>query len=116
MYVNLKLSINEEFLAHGTMVEILATPKSPCAKGCYLIKKLEPIIGRVHLPQCFGNKFLFIIRLAEDMKVLKICCPIRNRKNDLRMGHLLFKAFISSASQIMKEKIYCQGFGENTPF
>ena len=31
------------------------------------------------------------------------------------MGHF-FKAFISSTSQIIKEKIYCQNIGANTPY
>ena len=39
------------------------------------------------------------------MKVLKIECPVRNRKNILCKGHLFFRAFISLASQIMKGNI-----------
>ena len=40
--------------------------------------------------------------------------PICNRKNVLQTRHLFFGAFISSASQIMKEEIYCQNIGTNT--
>ena len=57
-YVNWELSVNEKFVAHGKMVKILAILKSDCANACYFIQKLEPVIGRVYLPQCFGNKFL----------------------------------------------------------
>ena len=32
--------------------------KNSCAKGCYMIQKLEPVIGRVYLPQCFGSKYI----------------------------------------------------------
>ena len=32
------------------------------------------------------------------------------------MGYLFYGAFISSANQIMIEKIYCQSTGANTPF
>ena len=59
MYVNLELSVNEEFVAFGTMVKILTILKSNCAKGCHLLQKLEPVTGRVYLPQCCDYKFLF---------------------------------------------------------
>ena len=39
------------------MVKISATLKSPCAKACYSIEKLEHAIERVYLPQYFGYKF-----------------------------------------------------------
>ena len=47
VYVNLELSVNEKFVAYGTMVKILATLKSSCAKACYMIQKLEPATDRV---------------------------------------------------------------------
>ena len=37
VYVNLKLSVNKKCVAYGTMVMILATLTSSCAKACYLI-------------------------------------------------------------------------------
>ena len=49
--------MNEKFVAHGTVVKNLPILKSPCAKGCYLIHKFDPVIGRVYLPPGFGNKF-----------------------------------------------------------
>ena len=58
MYVNLELSEREEFVTYGTMIKILVIIKSRWAKGYYLIQKLEPFIGRMYLPQCFGYKFL----------------------------------------------------------
>ena len=54
---NLELLVNENFVVYRTMVKILATLKSPCAKPCHLIQKLKPVIERVYLPQCFGNIF-----------------------------------------------------------
>ena len=48
----------KRFFANGIMVKILSILKSPCAKGWYLIQKLEPVIGRVYLSQYFSNKFL----------------------------------------------------------
>ena len=59
VHINLELSVNEKFAPHGTMVKVLATLKSPCAKACYLIQKLEPAIEKMCLPQCFCNKFFF---------------------------------------------------------
>ena len=58
VYANLKLLVNEEFVAYGTMVKILATLKSVFAKKYYFVQKREPVIERVYLPQYFGNKFL----------------------------------------------------------
>ena len=55
VYANLELSVNEQFVVYGTRVMILAVLKGPCANECYLIQTLEPAIGRVYLPQCFGN-------------------------------------------------------------
>ena len=49
-YENLELSLNEKFIAYGTMVKILATLKNPCVKGCYLMQELEHAIERVYLP------------------------------------------------------------------
>ena len=44
--VNLELSVNEEFVAYGTVVKILVILKCPRANGCGLIQKLEPVIGK----------------------------------------------------------------------
>ena len=115
VYVNLELLVNEEFIAYGTMVKILAISKSPSAKECYLIQKLEPAIGRVYLPQSFGNNFFLHNLICWRYEGFKGLVSIRNRKYALRMGHLFFKAFIYSASQIMKEKIYCQNIEANRP-
>lgn len=41
------------------MVKILATLEGFFTKGYYLMQKLEPVIGGVHLPYCFYNKFSF---------------------------------------------------------
>ena len=41
VYVNFEFSVNEEFVACGTLVETLAILKSSCAKGCYLIQNLN---------------------------------------------------------------------------
>ena len=41
---------------------------------------------------------------------------MHNRKNLLHVGHLLFKAFVSSAIQIMKEKIIAKTLGRIHPF
>ena len=49
VYVNLELLVNEKCVAYETLVKILATLKSLCAKGCYLIQKPEPVIGRLYL-------------------------------------------------------------------
>ena len=51
MYVNLELLVNEIIVAYGSMVKVLATLKSSCAKACYLIQKREPVTERVYLPQ-----------------------------------------------------------------
>ena len=58
MYFNLELSLIEEFVVYETTVKIFTILKILCVKGCYLIQRLEPVIGKVYLPQCFGNKFL----------------------------------------------------------
>ena len=57
-YVNFELLANEKYAAYGTVVKILATLKSFCAKSCSLIQKVEPVIGRMYLPQCFADNFL----------------------------------------------------------
>ena len=59
VYLNLEL-LNEEFVTYLAMVKVLATWRSPCAKGCYLMQKLEPLIGRVYLPKCFGINFFLL--------------------------------------------------------
>ena len=58
VYVNLELSVNEKFASYETMVKILGILKKSCTMGCWLMQKLEPVTGKVYLPQCFGNKFL----------------------------------------------------------
>ena len=58
MCFNLELSLIEEFVVYETTVKIFTILKIPCAKGCYLMQRLEPVIGKFYLPQCFGNKFL----------------------------------------------------------
>ena len=66
---------NEKFVAYGTVVKIFAILKSPCAKGCYLIQKLEPVNGRVCLPQCFAIFFSSLTCWRyEDFKDLVIPC------------------------------------------
>ena len=57
MYVNLELSVNETFVEYGTTVKVLATLKSPYAKGCYMKQKTESTIEIVYLPQYFGSNF-----------------------------------------------------------
>ena len=86
------------------MVKILVILKSPCAKGCYLIQKLEPEIGRVYLHQYFGNNFFFHNLTCWRYEGFKNLVSHTQQKNVLRMGHLIYGVFISSASQIMKEK------------
>ena len=54
---NLELLVNEESVEYRTMVNILATLKSPCAKGSYLIQKFEPVIGWMYCPKIKGTKF-----------------------------------------------------------
>ena len=117
VYVNLQLSVNKKFVAYGTMVKILATLKNLCTKGYYLIQKFELVIGRVYLSKCFGNKlFLPQFDMLKIMKILKIQCPIRNRKNVLRKGHLFFRAAISSVSPIIKEKTIAKTLEKIHPF
>ena len=70
VYVNFELLVNEKFVAHGTMVKILATLKNLSAKAYYLIQKLEPAIEKVYLPQCFLNKIFSVI--IELLKILKL--------------------------------------------
>ena len=41
---------------------------------------------------------------------------MHNRKNLLHVGHLFFKAFVSSAIQIMKEKMIAKTLGQTHPF
>ena len=72
VYVNLQLSVMEKFVVHETMVKILAISKNPCAKIYYLIQKPEPVIERMYLPQCFGNKF-FLWKLHKIKEALKTC-------------------------------------------
>ena len=86
--------VNEKFVAFGTMVKILATFKSPCAKACYLIQNLKPSIERVYLPQ-----------LSEYIKAFKkISVPYATKFFLLRFGRQIFKTFISLASQNMIEE------------
>lgn len=60
VHINLELSVNEKFFAYGSVVKVLTTLKSPCAKACYLIYAIEKLaIEKVYLPQCFGNNFFF---------------------------------------------------------
>ena len=87
VYVNFELLVNEKFAAYGTIIKVFATLKSPYAKACYLILKLEPAIERLHLPHCFGTKCFFIIWLTEDMETLENKCPKCNTFFLLRMGH-----------------------------
>ena len=53
----------------------------------------------------------FIIWPSEDIKNE---CPIRKSLLLLRMEHQIFKTFISSKSQIMKEKVFMKVFVSNT--
>ena len=88
VHINLELSVNEKFVAYGSVVKVLATLRSPRAKTCYLIYAIEKLaIEKVYLPQCFGNNFFFIICQAEDTKALKNKCSIHNKYFLLRMGH-----------------------------
>ena len=41
--VNLKLSVNEKFVAYGAMVKIIASVKGSFTKGCYFMEKPEPM-------------------------------------------------------------------------
>ena len=78
--------MNEKFVVYGTVVKTFATLKGPCAKGCYLIQNVDLLLkGRIY-PKVLALNVLF----------------------------LNFEVFISSANQIMKEKIYCQNTGPNT--
>ena len=49
VYLNLELSVYQEFIGYGTMVKILLNLKSLCAKGYYFIQKLQPVIRTVYL-------------------------------------------------------------------
>lgn len=68
---NLELLVNENFVVDGTMVKILTTLKSPCAKHLSLLLK-----GSI-CPNVLAI-FFFIISLVEDMKAVKSKCPIQN--------------------------------------
>ena len=57
MYINLELSVDEKFVAYGTIDKNLTSLKSPWAKACYLIQKPEQVIEKVYLHQCFGDNF-----------------------------------------------------------
>lgn len=50
VYLNLELSVYQEFIGYGAMVKILLILKSLCAEGYYFIQKLQPVIRMVHLP------------------------------------------------------------------
>ena len=49
VYLNLELSVNEKFVAYMGQWLRFGNLKSPYAKGCYLIQKIESAIERVYL-------------------------------------------------------------------
>ena len=93
MCVNLELSVNGKFVAYGKMVKILWTLKSPCAKACYLIQKIDPAIERVYLLRSFG-KNVFFHNLTTNSPVLIIIEPISSQssgvgtENNLGVGYV----------------------------
>ena len=101
---------------YRTMVKILEI-WVPGSKHVIWWKKREPATERKYLPQYFGNIFFFYnLTCWRYEKALKNKCPKCNTYFLVHMGHWIFETFIPSASQIMKEGIYCQSTRVNDPF
>ena len=68
VYVNFEFSVNEEFVACGTLVETLAILKSSCAKGCYLIQNLNLYLVGCICPVLVINFFKDLVSHTQQKK------------------------------------------------
>ena len=116
MYANLKLYVNGKYVTNGTMIKILATLKNLCVMAFMRYKISNLLLKGCIFSNVLAIAFSFIIGLTEDMAALKNKCPLRNTFFCCVWDTKSLKSSLSSACQIVEEKVYFQNIGTNTLF